>query len=108
MDTQHSQRQVLWRVVVRTVVSTAVLAGLAFVLLVALLLMALRCENGCPDDYRGDLLYDGQFWVACGTSLLGLVAVFLGYVPGSRAYRWTAVGAGVGLVVWFVLIAGRT
>lgn len=97
------RRQRNARRLARAAVSLGATAGLAYLLLIAVVLAVIECGDSCSEGYAGDWRYKAQLVLATTGVVLGLLALGLGFTRRTRTYRALlalAVGCVLGWLLW--------
>lgn len=96
------------RQVLRVVVSLAALIGLAYLLLISVVLAAVKCGDGCegaavgPEHWQ----WTAQVVLAVVGAVSGAVALALGFTSKALAYRALLVVSLVCVVAWLTWVLG--
>lgn len=95
-----------WRYVVRGVVSLGLVAAALVWFSFAAFLLILKCDDVCSGGQSDWWGYWAQFWLAAAGSLLGAIALVLGFTRYRTQYR-TVAGAAAGCALtWSLWVLG--
>jgi hypothetical protein len=102
MGQQHASTSLSWPVpVAGALLVVADVAGLLF----SLLILALRCEDGCDDATPGWQL--DALWIAPSFAALAAVAAVVFALRRRRAQTWASFGLSlIAALVWYALVFG--
>jgi hypothetical protein len=102
MGQQHARTSLPWPVpVAGALLVVADVAGLLF----SLLILALRCEDGCDDATAGWQL--DALWIAPSFAALAAVAAVVFALRRRRAQTWVSFGLSLtAALVWYALVFG--
>ena len=96
-----------WRYVVRALFTLAALVAIGYWARASLVLAVLKCDDTCGGADVDHWRWTGQFVLAATGSLLGLVALFLGFGTRFRpAYRALLVVSAVVAMTWATWVIG--
>lgn len=96
------------RQALRAVMSFAAIVGLAYLLLISVVLAATKCGDECdgatvgPEHWQ----WTAQLVLAVAGFLLGAVALGPGFTSKARGYRAVVAGAVVCVLAWLVWVIG--
>lgn len=96
------------RPVLRAVVSLAAFVGLAYLLLISVVLAAITCGDSCDGAVVGPehWQWTGQLVLAAAGCVLGATALVLGFTSKTLLYRALVVGSLVCVLAWLLWVLG--
>jgi hypothetical protein len=101
--TRHQSRTP--RYFVRALFTLAASAGIAYWLLISSVLTAIKCGDTCGGADAEHWRYTAQFVLAALGSMLGMIALALGFTAKARAYRVflvVSLGCALAWIAWVV------